>query len=54
MILFQACDCNDQGSISESCDKYGICSCKANVIGNKCTDCNVPGYYGVPNCTTGN
>ena len=48
-----ACNCNSQGSNSESCDDLsGNCSCKSNVVGSKCSDCE-PGYYEFPNCTGG-
>ena len=47
---FVACGCNAEGSSSIECDKYGLCSCKSNVVGTKCTDC-ASGYYGFHNCT---
>ena len=46
------CGCDKQGSTSLSCDentKNKICSCKPNVIGDKCTACK-SGFYGFPNC----
>ncbi|XP_078505043.1 laminin subunit alpha-2 isoform X3 [Lissotriton helveticus] len=39
-----ACQCNLNGSISETCDsKTGQCRCKPNVLGHKCDEC-------MPNC----
>ena len=44
-----ACDCDSQGSTGTSCALGGVCDCKANIMGNKCTNCK-PGYYGFPEC----
>ena len=51
MILksFSACECSSSGSTSTSCTSSGVCSCKSNVVGTKCSACN-SGYYGFPNC----
>ena len=46
------CDCNIQGSNSIECDSYGICTCKENVIGNKCEHC-MEGYSNHPDCSKG-
>ena len=43
------CDCNDLGSNSKQCDTNGICFCKPNVIGDKCTTCKA-NHYGFPDC----
>ena len=44
------CGCNIDGSSSASCNlTTGVCTCKANIIGNKCTECE-SGYYGFPDC----
>ena len=43
------CGCNIQGSSSSTCNSYGTCNCKTNVIGAKCTACKT-GFYGFPNC----
>ena len=47
--LFTACECSSFGSSSTSCTSSGVCTCKSNIIGNKCTNCT-SGYYGFPNC----
>ena len=41
ILLFSilGCDCNLNNSITEDCDSYGICTCKENYIGLKCTKC---------------
>ena len=53
LILFSDCNCNAVGSnLNGACDENGVCSCKENFFGNKCSLC-APGYYGLPNCTTG-
>ena len=44
-----ACDCDSQGSTGTSCEIGGVCDCKANIMGNKCTNCK-PGHYGFPEC----
>ena len=45
-----ACGCNSMGSTSPNCDVDGICDCKTEVIGDKCTTCK-PGYTGFPSCS---
>ena len=47
--MYIDCNCKITGSNSLSCDSNGVCSCKTNVIGAKCTACK-SGYYGFPNC----
>ncbi|XP_033110841.1 usherin-like [Anneissia japonica] len=44
----EPCTCNAAGTISGSttCESTGECTCKANVIGDKCDRCNY-GYYGL-------
>ena len=44
-----ACGCSSSGSSSTTCSSSGICSCKSNVVGTKCTACE-SGYSGFPNC----
>ena len=46
------CVCNDLGSENMSCSSNGICTCKQNVIGNKCDICT-PGYFPFPDCKKG-
>ena len=46
-----ACNCNVNGSEngSISCDQYGKCTCKNNVVGDKCHECEID-FFGFPNC----
>ena len=47
---FSACQCNEDGSRDVSCDNNtGKCSCKTNVIGDKCNFCS-PGLHTFPTC----
>ncbi|KAM9332589.1 laminin subunit alpha-1 [Pholidichthys leucotaenia] len=39
------CDCNQLGSLSESCDEKGQCLCVEGVAGHKCDRCS-HGHYG--------
>ena len=50
-LLFHllACNCNRVGSTGITCNDYGVCSCKANIINDKCTDCD-DGYFNFPTC----
>ena len=37
-----ACDCHPYGIIDKQCDmSTGMCQCKANVIGQRCDQCQV-------------
>jgi hypothetical protein len=48
--LFSACDCSEQGSLSNVCDvEAGQCSCKSNYGGRTCDICG-NGYYNYPQC----
>ena len=48
MIL--ACDCNEVGSIGDTCDEQlGQCVCKPNFSGKHCDKCK-DGYYDYPEC----
>uniref|UniRef100_A0A671WXI8 Laminin, beta 2-like n=1 Tax=Sparus aurata TaxID=8175 RepID=A0A671WXI8_SPAAU len=52
-LLYPACQCDPQGSLSGECDKVGgQCRCKPNVMGRRCDQC-APGTYGfgVNGCT---
>ena len=49
LYLFEACECNDEGSKDKTCDKDGMCTCSANVDGDKCSGCS-DGYYSFPEC----
>ena len=52
MLHDLACDCNAQGSNATLCDSEGICTCKANIFGDKCTKC-YPGLFPFPACNNG-
>ena len=50
-MLILECDCNKEGSTSNTCSsKDGQCPCKTNVDGKTCSACK-PDCYGFPNCT---
>ena len=47
---FLECLCNVEGSETAACDETsGKCTCKSNVIGDKCTEC-ASEFYGFPDC----
>ena len=46
---FSACNCNAEGSNGDACDVNGVCSCKANIINDKCDGCNT-GFFKFPTC----
>ena len=50
LFEFLACNCNAQGSSSVSCSDTGICTCNANVVGDKCDACNA-GFFDFPTCS---
>ena len=47
--FFLDCMCNPEGSVGNSCDQNGKCSCNANVVGDKCDQC-AAGFSEFPNC----
>ena len=49
LLNFLDCNCNLAGSYGNTCDANGKCSCKANIVGNKCNTCSV-GFYNFPTC----
>ena len=51
-LLFHlsACNCNAQGSSGVTCDDSGVCSCNANIGGDKCDACNA-GFSNFPTCS---
>ena len=45
------CECNEDGSVNELCDEAsGKCTCKENVIGDKCTQCATEFWGLISNC----
>lgn len=43
--------CNAEGSAGITCGEVnGLCTCNANIVGEKCTNCNEE-HFGFPNCT---
>ena len=47
-FLFSECLCHAEGSASNECtEAEGICTCKPNIVGEKC-DKAAPGYYNFP------
>ena len=35
-MYYVACNCDDQGSATTSCNKVGVCTCKTSFFGEKC------------------
>ena len=48
LFNFSACNCKVEGSNGIACDD-GECSCKANVINDKCDAC-AAGFFNFPIC----
>ena len=49
-MAFLACECNEEGSVGIECDENsGKCTCKENVIGDKCTQCATE-FWGFSDC----
>ena len=46
------CNCSSSGSLNDICSNDGICSCKANVTGVRCTDC-FSSFFPFPKCDHG-
>ena len=46
IIPFSACNCNEDGSVDQNCNARGKCTCKENVIGDKC-DQIVEAFYDI-------
>ena len=44
-----ACSCDEFGSVDDSCDEMGDCTCKDGFGGHKCDLCK-EGMFGFPNC----
>ena len=44
--FFLACNCNEEGSVDQNCNAHGKCTCKENVIGDKC-DTVVEAFYDI-------
>ena len=49
LTYFAACGCSAEGSLDQSCNENGLCSCKEHVTGDKCDAC-VTGFLGYPAC----
>ena len=49
LYRISACNCNTEGSNGETCDVNGVCSCKANIINDKCDTCQA-GLFNFPTC----
>ena len=43
------CACNELGSVDLTCDCDGKCSCKLNIVGDSCDQCEIE-HYDFPNC----
>ena len=43
------CTCNEFGSKNLTCDCDGKCSCKSNIVGDTCDQCEIE-HYDFPNC----
>ena len=52
ILIISECNCNEEGSNGITCDNNGICNCKANIMNDKCDECNV-GLFPFPACYTG-
>ena len=51
LFTFSACGCDEQGSVSATCDASGKCSCKTEDIqGDQCSEC-APKLSNFPSCT---
>ena len=49
-IFLSACECNEEGSVGIECDEAsGKCTCKENIIGDKCTQCATE-FWGFSDC----
>ena len=46
---FVDCGCSSFGASSTSCNSNGVCTCKTNFEGDKCTSCKA-GFYEYPYC----
>ena len=44
------CECNVDGSVDDTCDADGKCTCKEHIAGDKCDEAE-PGYYEFPDPT---
>ena len=51
-LFITDCKCNEDGSEYQQCNDNGKCTCKPNVIGDKCDKC-AKGYEGsdFPHCS---
>ena len=49
IFLIIDCECDRQGSLSQTCSRDGICSCKDGIEGDRCSRCQ-DNHYGFPLC----
>ena len=49
LFYLLACNCNEEGSSGITCDDNGVCSCKSDIVNDKCDACDV-GYFNFPTC----
>ena len=43
------CECHKDGSVNSVCNQDGICTCKDDVEGDRCSRCK-PNHFGFPSC----
>ena len=47
--ILPGCNCDSIGSTRMSCSDTGVCECKSNFVGDKCSQC-APERYNYPTC----
>ena len=47
ILLCLECECCEDGSVDDTCDADGKCTCKEHIAGDKCDEAE-PGYYEFP------
>ena len=47
ILIDLECECNEEGSVDDTCDADGKCTCKEHIAGDKCDEAE-PGYYEFP------
>ena len=51
ILWFIECECSEGGSVDNTCDADGKCSCNNNIIGIKCNQC-MEYYFNFPECSS--